>query len=119
VNWYIGILGILVSVSFERVCVDELVKYLRSKYSRAGCACLPAGRSVALQERANICGANIREQVVPACRQAGLWPCRSEQIFAPQIFASRLCLPAGRQVCGLARANKFLHNSIIPGLANH
>jgi len=28
------------------------VKYLLCKYSRAGCACLPAGRSVALRERA-------------------------------------------------------------------
>jgi hypothetical protein len=61
-----------VSVGIGRVCVDELVKYLRSKYSRADCvcglagaskylrskysraggACLPEGRSVALRERA-------------------------------------------------------------------
>jgi len=60
----------------------KFVKYLRSKYSRAGCACLPAGRSVAKRERANICEANIRELVVPACRQAGLWPSGSEQIVS-------------------------------------
>jgi len=35
----------LVCVSIGRVCVDELVKYLQSKYSRAGCDCGLAGAS--------------------------------------------------------------------------